>query len=98
MWGQGLRGGAWWGGRGQSCPGGWQDTPPPSGEPGWGDSVGTATGQGWGLVLGKWEGDEEQPSLPPSPSGGTQGWLGQGQQPRGNLGQDNVPKKVRRQP
>lgn len=49
-------------------------------------------------MLGKWEGDEKQPSLPPSPSGGTQGWLGQGQQARGNLGQDDVRKKVRVQP
>lgn len=44
MWGQGLRGGVQWGGKGTELP--W--------ESGWGTSI----GRGQGLVLSKWEGDE----------------------------------------
>lgn len=78
--GQGLRRGIQWGGKGTELP--------------WESVWGTSMGQGWGLVLGKWEGDEKQPSLPTSPFGGT--WPGQ--QARGNLGQDDVCKKVRAEP
>lgn len=78
--GAGLERGIQWGGKGTELP--------------WESVWGTSMGRGWALVLGKWEGDEKQPSLPTSPCGGTR----PGQQARGNLGQDDVCKKVRAEP